>query len=183
MAPAIWTIGHSTHSIDELVALLRAHDVRQVIDVRTIPRSRHNPQFNRDRLSGSLTHEGLAYRHLPQLGGLRKPIKESINTGWRNISFRGYADYMQTGEFEKGLDMLMDCAGGAHTAIMCAEAVPWRCHRSLIADALVVRGWTVRHILSGTKAEDHHLTSFARVEGDKIVYPPTADQRSSLPLF
>src|SRR5262245_39235787 len=136
----IYTIGHSTHAIGEFVAWLKAFHIRELIDVRTIPRSRFNPQYNTDALKATLAAEGIDYRHVPALGGLRHPKKDSINAGWRNASFRGYADYMQTAAFERALGSLME-AGRAHRiAIMCAEAVPWRCHRSLIADALLVKG-------------------------------------------
>jgi uncharacterized protein (DUF488 family) len=171
MPNTLWTIGHSTRPIDELLSLLEAHGIQQLIDVRTIPRSLHNPQFNREDLSKKLKTAGLLYVHMPQLGGLRKPKKDSINLGWRNASFRGYADYMQTEEFRNALDELMAESRSPHTAIMCAEAVPWRCHRSLIADALVTRGWKVRHIMSETKADRHQLASFATVENGQLWYP------------
>jgi len=171
MPQILWTIGHSTKPIDEFLALLKAHGIQQLIDVRTVPRSRHNPQFNTDTLSNSLVNESLLYLHMPTLGGLRKPKKDSINSGWRNESFRGYADYMQTEEFHEALARLMTIAGERKAAIMCAEAVPWRCHRSLIADALVTRGWEVRHIMSETKADRHQLASFAAVENGELRYP------------
>ncbi len=166
------TIGHSTHPIDEFVRMLAAHGIRQLVDVRTIPRSRRNPQFNRENLPASLLEAaGIGYRHLPGLGGLRHPRKDSINTGWRNASFRGYADYMQTPEFDQNLNDLMQLASQAPSAIMCAEAVPWRCHRSLIADALLARGVPVLEILSVTKIQPHAMTPFARVEGQQVTYP------------
>ena len=168
----LWTIGHSTKPIDEFVGLLQAHGIQRLVDVRTVPRSRHNPQFNTNPLAKSLTKAGLAYVHMPQLGGLRKAKKDSVNLGWLNASFRGYADYMQTEEFPAALETLMDGSVNTPTAIMCAEAVPWRCHRSLIADALTVRGWTVRHIMSRTKADPHRLTRFAVVEQNRVTYPP-----------
>jgi uncharacterized protein (DUF488 family) len=171
MAPTLWTIGHSTRPIDLLIELLTAHEVQQLVDVRSIPRSRHNPQFNADTLATSLMTAGLTYVHMPQLGGLRKAKKDSINAGWRNASFRGYADYMQTNEFQRAIEELMAYGTKQKTAIMCAEAVPWRCHRSLIADALVVRGWEVRHIMTETKSDPHHLTSFATIENGIIRYP------------
>jgi len=189
----LWTIGHSTRSIEDFVALLNAHDIQQLADVRTIPRSRYNPQFNTEALATSLADAGIGYRHAGELGGLRKPKKDSINTGWRNESFRGYADYMQTDAFGKALDALMaeirersfssDQPRRAEThlfrvAIMCAEAIPWRCHRSLIADALLNRGCEVLHIMSKTKSEQHRLTSFARVDGGRLSYPdPEATPR------
>ena len=138
---------------------MRAHEIRLLVDVRTIPRSRHNPQFNTDTLASSLREVGIQYRHLPELGGLRKPKKDSFNDGWRNASFRGYADYMQTDEFLNALEELIADSRLQPTAIMCAEAVPWRCHRSLIADALVSRGWEVRHIMGSADAKPHQLTS------------------------
>ena len=164
MVLSLWTLGHSTRQIDEFIGLLRAHQISFLVDVRTVPRSRYNPQFNTDTLAQSLPDTGLQYRHLPKLGGLRKPKNDSLNDGWRNASFRGYADYMQTDEFLKALEELMAGSRLQPTAIMCAEAVPWRCHRSLIADALVSRGWNIRHIMSPEKATPHVLTSFAHFE-------------------
>jgi uncharacterized protein (DUF488 family) len=176
------TIGHSTHPIEEFIRMLEGHGIRQLVDVRTIPRSRHNPQFNRESLSASLEAAGIGYRHMPGLGGLRHARKDSMNTGWRNASFRGYADYMQTPEFNENLDDLMQLAGQAPTAIMCAEAVPWRCHRSLIADALVARGVPVIEILSVTKAQPHAMTPFANVEGQRVKYPSPQSRQRSLDL-
>ena len=174
----IWTIGHSTRPIDEFIGLLRAHQISLLVDVRTVPRSRYNPQFNTDTLAQSLRDAGFQYRHLPKLGGLRKPKKDSLNDGWRNASFRGYADYMQTEEFLNALEALMADSRLQATAIMCAEAVPWRCHRSLIADALVSRGWDIRHIMSPEKATAHVLTSFAHVEKGRLTYPKPTDPSS-----
>jgi uncharacterized protein (DUF488 family) len=165
------TIGHSKRSIEEFVEILNAHGIEMLVDVRTIPRSRHNPQFNRDVLPDSLREAGIAYLHMPGLGGLRHARADSINTGWRNASFRGYADYMQTPEFESSLAELIDVARGTPTAIMCAEAVEWRCHRSLIADALTVRDIEVQHIHSTSRARPHKLTPFAQVSGMQIAYP------------
>ena len=176
--PAIWTVGHSTRPIDEFIDFLRAHEIRLLVDVRTIPRSRHNPQFNTDTLPESLIKAGLASLHMPALGGLRKARKDSINGGWRNASFRGYADYMQTEEFCKAIDALMAFGRQEKTTVMCAEAVPWRCHRSLIADALVSRGWEVRHIMSPEKATQHALTSFAHFEKSTLIYPKLTDSPS-----
>ena len=170
-ASAILTIGHSTRSLNAFVDLLRAHGVRRLVDVRTIPRSRHNPQFNRETLSGALHNRRIHYTHLAELGGLRHAHKDSENTGWHNASFRGFADYMQTSEFEEGLQRLIALARQEQAAVMCAEAVPWRCHRSLIADALIVRGIPVKHIMSRTRAEPHALTSFAHVGGTRVTYP------------
>ena len=167
----VFTIGHSTRPIDEFIDLLTAHGVQRLIDVRTIPQSRHNPQFGREQLSSSLRGAGIHYVHMPGLGGLRRPRKDSTNTGWRNASFRGYADYMQTREFEESLEQCIALAREEQVALMCAEAVPWRCHRSLIADALVARGIDVREITRTTEARPHALTSWARVEGTKVTYP------------
>jgi uncharacterized protein (DUF488 family) len=167
------TIGHSNRPLPEFLEMLQAHQVDLLVDVRTVPRSRHNPQFNKDALPQSLAAAGIAYEHLPGLGGLRHARPDSPNTGWRNLSFRGYADYMQTPEFANNLQALRDLAVGRTVAIMCAESVPWRCHRSLIADALLILGEPVAHIMSTTKVDDHRLTSFARVEGGRITYPPT----------
>lgn len=176
--PTIWTVGHSTRHIGELIDVLRAHEIRLLVDIRTIPRSRHNPQFDTDRLAESLKKAGLASLHTPGLGGLRKARKDSINDGWRNTSFRGYADYMQTDEFGHALEELMMHGRQNPTAIMCAEAVPWRCHRSLIADALVTRAWDVRHIMSPEKATPHVLTSFAHFEKGVLTYPKPKDSPS-----
>lgn len=167
----VLTIGHSTHPLDEFIALSKAHGVQQVVDVRTIPRSRHNPQFNQDSLPAKLRNVRIGYHHMKGLGGLRHPRKDSPNTGWRNAGFRGFADYMQTGEFEENLQKLIELAKKKQIAIMCAEAVPWRCHRSLIADALTVRGIHVEHITSRTRRQPHRLTPFARVDGTHIAYP------------
>jgi uncharacterized protein (DUF488 family) len=168
----ILTIGHSTRPIEEFLDLLTAHEVEQVVDVRTIPKSRRNPQFNSEDLRRALRRRHIRYVHLPEIGGLRHPRQDSINTGWRNASFRGYADYMQTLEFESGLKELTDLSSKHRTAIMCAEAVPWRCHRSLVADALNVHGVPVVEILSESNYRSHQLTPFARVEGVRITYPP-----------
>jgi uncharacterized protein (DUF488 family) len=166
----VWTIGHGTRPADELVRLLTAHGVRLLADVRTVPRSRRNPQFNRETLPETLAAAGIVYRHLAGLGGLRRARPDSVNTAWRNASFRGYADYMGTGEFAAALEELLALAGAAPTAVMCAETVPWRCHRSLIADALLVRGVDVHHIV-GAAADPHRLTPFARLEHGRLTYP------------
>ncbi len=168
---AVFTIGHSTRSTEEFLALLRAHRIKRLVDVRTVPRSSHNPQFNRETLPQTLAQAGIAYTHMKGLGGLRHPRKDSVNTGWRNASFRGYADYMQTEEFEQQLSGLIAMASRERVAIMCAEAVPWRCHRSLIGDALLVRGFDVRDITGPGSTRAHQLTPFAHVEGTKISYP------------
>jgi uncharacterized protein (DUF488 family) len=166
----IFTIGHSTRPLDELVALLARNRVSQLADVRTVPKSRRHPHFVREALTESLPRAGIAYRHMPGLGGLRKPRPDSTNTAWRNEGFRGYADYMQTPAFAAALDELLEWAARP-TAIMCAEAVWWQCHRQLIADALVARGVTVRHIMSAAPPQPHHLTEFARVDGTRVTYP------------
>jgi len=178
MSPTIWTIGHSTRAIGEFTGLLCAHKIHLLVDVRTVPRSRYNPQFNREILAESLKEIGLAYLHMPELGGLRKARKDSINAAWRNAGFRGYADYMQTETFRKALEELMAHGTDTKTAIMCAEAVPWRCHRSLIADALVGCGWDIRHIMSSEKPTWHILTSFARFEKGALTYPKPTDKPS-----
>ncbi len=167
----VLTIGHSTRTLKEFIALLDAHAVARVVDVRTVPRSRHNPQFNKTSLPGSLKKAGISYVHLAKLGGLRHAGRDSLNRGWRNASFRGFADYMQTPEFDQGLGTLIRLAKKNRIALMCAEALPWRCHRSLLADALLVRGIRAEHIMSSTRRQVHTLTSFAKVRGTKITYP------------
>src|SRR5580698_4538060 len=178
------TIGHSTLAIEVFVRALQDNGVALLVDVRTIPQSRHNPQFGREALSASLRAAGIEYRWMPSLGGLRHARKDSVNTGWRNASFRGYADYMQTPEFAENLRHLMELASQTPTAIMCAEAVPWRCHRSLIADALTAHGIPVLEILNATKSQPHAMTPFAKVEGQRVTYPAPAKAGSlDLPLF
>ena len=167
----IMTIGHSTHPIQKFIQLLKAHQVRRLVDVRTVPRSRHNPQFNRAELSPSLHSARLHYRYMPGLGGFRHPLKDSVNTAWRNASFRGFADYMQTPEFAQNLDALIELTKTELTAIMCAEAVPWRCHRSLIADALLARGVEVGEISSLTRTTPHVLTPWGQISGTQVTYP------------
>ena len=167
----IYTIGHSTRTIDQFIELLKAHSIEELVDVRTVPKSRHNPQFSSDALAESLRQAGLQYRHMGALGGLRHARKDSINTGWENESFRGYADYMATPEFQAVLEQLEALAEERTVAIMCAEAVPWRCHRSLIADALTVRGWQVLHITSKKTAKPHELTPFLQVQDGILTYP------------
>jgi uncharacterized protein (DUF488 family) len=168
----VLTIGHSTRPLAAFIELLQAHNVKRVVDVRTVPRSRHNPQFNQESLPEALAAAGIAYLHLAGLGGLRHPRRDSPNTGWRNVSFRGFADYMQTPEFESSLKELTKLARRERVALMCAEAVPWRCHRSLIADALLARGARVEHIIGGKKTQEHRLTPWARVNATTITYPP-----------
>ena len=170
----IYTIGHSTRTIEQFLALLNAHEVQVVVDVRTIPKSRRNPQFGQDMLAPALKEAGIGYMHLGKLGGLRRASRNSVNTGWQNSSFRGYADYMATAAFREGLEELKAVAEKQRGALLCAEAVPWRCHRSLIADALTVQGWQVLHISSKKTARPHELTPFLKVEDGKITYPEPA---------
>ena len=171
-AGAIFTVGHSTLPLDAFISLLKTYGIEYLVDVRTVPRSRHNPQFNSDVLGVALKTHGIEYFPMPALGGLRHARKDSPNTGWRNESFRGYADYMQTEAFDVGLEALIELSRNNPAAIMCAEAVPWRCHRSLVADALTVRGIPAIEILSERNYRAHTLTPFARVQGTKITYPP-----------
>ncbi|MCK9376458.1 MAG: DUF488 domain-containing protein [Syntrophobacterales bacterium] len=170
--PLVLTIGHSTHPLSLFIQMLQAHAVTLVADVRTVPRSRHNPQFNRDTLARDLEAAAIAYLHLAGLGGWRSPRTDSPNQGWHNPAFRGYADYMLTPEFEVHLQSLIELSRQHQIALMCAEAVPWRCHRSLIADALLIRDFQIKHILSPTASQPHRLTPFARVEGTRLTYPP-----------
>lgn len=172
----ILTVGHSNRPLEKFLEILQAHGVERVVDVRTMPRSRHNPQFNGDALEDSLRKAQIGYTHLKNLGGLRHARADSQNLGWRNASFRGYADYMQTPEFAEGLDRLLGLAAQQRCAILCAEAVPWRCHRSLVADALTARGIRVEHILSATKRNEHSLTPFARIRGTQVTYPSEEPQ-------
>jgi uncharacterized protein (DUF488 family) len=169
---AIFTLGHSTLPIDRFIALLQAYSIERLVDIRTVPRSRHNPQFNDSALADSLSAEHVEYVPMQALGGLRHARKDSPNTGWRNASFRGYADYMQTEQFQAALEALIAMSRQKRTAIMCAEAVPWRCHRSLVADALGARGVPVIEILSESSYRPHKLTPFALVEGMRVTYPP-----------
>ena len=169
----IFTIGHSTHSLEQYIELLKHYGITRVIDVRTIPRSRHNPQFGKEALETSLKSAHIAYSHIEKLGGLRHPRQDSINTAWRNASFRGFADYMQTDDFQAGLQKLIDYARRDQVVIMCAEAVPWRCHRSLIGDALLARHIQVQDIFSLTLCKPHALTPWANVQGDMVTYPAT----------
>lgn len=169
--PVIFTIGHSTHPITEFVELLQTHHIKQIVDIRSIPKSRHNPQFNELDLKESLKKAHIRYKHLKELGGLRHTTKNSVNLGWHNTSFRGFADYMASEEFEEGLQTLMKIASKKSTAIMCAEAVPWRCHRSLIGDALTKKKWAVYDIMSRTSAKKHKLTPFLKVRKGRLIYP------------
>jgi uncharacterized protein (DUF488 family) len=186
MATTIYTVGHSTRSLDDLVDMLKAHGVAGVADVRRFAGSRRLPHFNAENLAAELPRRGLLYLPCPLLGGRRKPQADSaINAGWRNASFRAYADYMQTAAFAEGLERLMEHAIRTPFAMMCAEAVPWRCHRSLIADALIVRGWTVLDLMSPTQVTPHKLTPFARVDGMCVTYPlqQTTREASQSMLF
>jgi uncharacterized protein (DUF488 family) len=168
----VWTIGHSTRALEDLVALLRAHAIDTVVDVRTVPRSRRHPQFEKVALAESLPQAGIAYAHMPGLGGLRKPRKDSPNTGLRTEGFRGYADYMQTEEFARHVAALLQLAGAGHVAAMCAEAAPARCHRSLLSDALVARGARVLHVTGPQEPTVHALTPGAHRDGVRLTYPP-----------
>jgi uncharacterized protein (DUF488 family) len=170
----LFTIGHSTRTESEFIELLKLHEVTDLVDVRTVPKSRRNPQFNRENLPNALQPEGISYAHVAGLGGFRRPVADSPNKAWRNLSFRGYADYMQTPEFAANLAELIERVKTRRVAIMCAEAVPWRCHRSLIADALLVHGIRVEEIVSGKRTQLHKLTSFAKVDGETITYPQDA---------
>ena len=169
--PVIYTIGHSTHPAEQFLALLRAHEVRQVADIRTVPKSRCHPHFNSDALDAFLHAHGIVYRHFPSLGGLRKPRPDSVNSGWRHPSFRGYADHMATAEFSAGVDALLEFSRAATTTVMCAEAVWWQCHRQLLADALLAQRVPVRHIIGPGDAKPHRLSEFAQVREGRITYP------------
>jgi uncharacterized protein (DUF488 family) len=177
----IWTIGHSTRTIEDFIALLKAHEIESLVDVRHFPGSRRYPHFNKEQLGGSLLKAGIEYHHLPQLGGRRRPRPDSHNTAWRNDAFRGYADYMETDAFAEGITFLLELARKKRVAIMCAEAVWWRCHRSLISDYLKASGHEVLHIQSSTKAEGHPFTTAARIVDGKLSYQaPVAE--AELPL-
>jgi uncharacterized protein (DUF488 family) len=167
----IFAIGHSTRKLSDFIRTLQAHSVNLLVDIRTIPRSRHNPQFNQDFLKEKLRAKKIGYLHLKELGGLRHAQVDSVNTGWRNASFRGFADYMQTDDFSENLRRLIQLGRKKTVAIMCAEGNPFRCHRMLVADALILRKVQVRHIVSSTSAREHRLTRFAMVRGEKITYP------------
>ena len=173
MRRTVYTIGHSTHSGSEFVKILQAYGIETVVDVRKIPKSRHNPQFGEEKLREHLDGHDIAYRRLEGLGGLRHSTQASINAAWKNLSFRAYADYMQTPEFQESLEQLIRIAAKKQTALMCAEAVPWRCHRSLIGDALLIRGIPVIDIMTEKTSRPHVLTPFAKVDGDAITYPET----------
>ena len=173
----IWTIGHSTRTVDEFISLLRENEIKLLADVRAWPGSKRYPQFNKDTLAESLTAHGISYKHFPELGGKRKSKPDSRNTAWRNASFRGYADYMETDQFQKGIERLLNIAEETGpTAIMCAEAVWWRCHRSLIADHLKARGMEMLHILGAKKVEPHPYTSAARIVDGVLSYTNEGDR-------
>jgi uncharacterized protein (DUF488 family) len=173
----VFALGHSTLSAEEVVARLRAHGVRTLVDVRTVPRSRTNPQFDVERFARTLAEAGLGHAHVAELGGLRKPRKDTPNAGWRNTSFRGYADHMASEDFERGLERLRALALEGPVAVMCSEALRWRCHRSLLADALFARGVVVQHLVSAARAQPHVPTPFARFRGLSITYPPALAER------
>ena len=179
MPLTVFTVGHSNRSLDAFLAILKAHSIECLADVRTIPRSRHNPQFNAESLEASLPMAGIAYTRLPRLGGLRKPRKDSRNLAWRNESFRGYADYMESAEFEKGIGELLAMARGRRTAILCAEALYYRCHRSLISDALVCRGVETVHLMDARKTVEHRLTPFLKLVDGRPTYP---EAQGALPV-
>jgi uncharacterized protein (DUF488 family) len=168
----ICTIGHSNRSIEDFIELLRKNGIACLLDIRTVPKSRHNPQFGQDQLPASLASAGIEYRYLPGLGGLRRPLADSPNGGWRNLSFRGYADYMQSDAFAANVDAVVELGRARACALMCAEAVPWRCHRSLVGDALLLRGVRVEDIIDARRRRAHKLTPFAHVAGLRITYPP-----------
>ncbi len=180
----IFTIGHSTRPIKTFIDLLKAHGIEIVLDIRTIPRSRYCPQFDQAALKRSLSKAKIGYRHLKELGGLRHARKDSVNTSWRNASFRGYADYMETDSFKKGLSKAEKIALKKTAALLCSEAVPWRCHRSLVADALTTQKWKVFHIQSRKTAKLHHLTPFLRIYRKKLIYDKNSEEnrRSCKPL-
>jgi uncharacterized protein (DUF488 family) len=180
-SPTVLTVGHSTRPIDEFIDLLRAHGVNRLADVRTIPRSRRNPQFEKDALQKSLKKAGIGYLHVKGLGGLRRPKPDSVNMEWRNANFRGYADHMLTPEFERSLGRVIRLAARHRVAVMCAEAVPWRCHRSLIGDALLARGIGVEDIMTPTRRTPHKMTRFARVKGTTVTYPKRGTRRAGRP--
>jgi uncharacterized protein (DUF488 family) len=172
MPTSVWTIGHSTRSADEFISLLKSQEINRLADIRTIPQSRRYPHFGRDALAARLSGEGIQYRHFKDLGGLRKPRAQSANTAWKNQAFRGYADHMQTPEFSAAVGQLLDFADSGRLAVMCAEAVWWKCHRMLLSDALVAKQIDVQHILGAASPQPHRLTPFARIGDDgRVGYP------------
>jgi uncharacterized protein (DUF488 family) len=177
----VWTVGHSIRGFEELVTILHDAAIELLVDVRTVPKSRRVPHFNREALETELPSKGVRYMHMPRLGGFRRAVAGSPNTAWRNASFRGFADYMLTMDFDEALDDLCVTADRQRTAIMCSEAVPWRCHRSLIADALTARGAAVTHLLGHKREQPHSLTSFAAIEGERVTYPG-AEEQLALPV-
>jgi uncharacterized protein (DUF488 family) len=174
MMKPIYTVRHSTRSIEDFIQLMKTYAIESIADVRKIAKSRHNPQYGEDALRQGLGEHNIAYRRFEGLGGLRRTTRESVNTRWKNLSFRGYADYMQTSEFAESLEKLVELAADSQMVIMCAEAVPWRCHRSLIGDALVIRGIVVKDIISEKNCKPHKLTPFAKVDGNTITYPESS---------
>ena len=177
MKSLIYTIGHSTRTFEEFIELLKPHEIQLVVDVRRFPGSRRHPHFNKEALEQSLKREGIDYLHDDRLGGRRSTSKTSVNVGWRNTAFRGYADYMQTRDFEAALQNLVQNAEEKTTALMCAEALPWRCHRSLIADALIVRDFRVLDIIDDKKPKERELTAFVEVNGLQLTYPNDPPQK------
>ncbi|MEN6420325.1 MAG: DUF488 domain-containing protein [Smithella sp.] len=176
----VYTIGHSTRSIGEFIKILQSYKIEAIVDVRSIAASRHNPQYNEEDLCKSLGRQGIGYIHCKGLGGLRHTTKASINTAWENASFRGYADYMQTSQFEKSLDWLIEAIKDKLTTIMCAEALPWRCHRSLIGDALLILNIMVIDIMNEKTSKPHLLTPFAKIEGNRIIYPKDSNYKANI---
>jgi uncharacterized protein (DUF488 family) len=179
--PQLFTLGHSTRTWDEFLSLLQSYEISHLVDVRTAPKSRRMPHFDREAMDPALAAAGIGYLHIKDLGGWRRPVPGSLNGGWRSKSFQGYADHMATPAFEQALARLTTVAKEEPTAIMCAEAVPWRCHRMLISDTLLARGWTVLHIAAGARAEPHRMTAFAAVDGDRVTYPPSQTSLRLLP--
>ncbi len=170
-AAVVLTIGHSTRTLEEFIQLLEVYGITLLVDVRTVPRSRHNPQFNKETLPDTLKQYGVKYIHMPEIGGLRHPKYDSVNTAWKNSGFRGYADYMQTPEFNVHLLKIVALARENRLVLMCAEALPWRCHRNLLSDALVVHHIKVEHIITKDSVINHELNELAHIEGTKITYP------------
>ncbi|AIA30636.1 DUF488 family protein [Leptospirillum ferriphilum] len=171
----VFTLGHGARSLEDFISILEAYEIRLLVDVRSVPRSRHNPQFNKEALPEELKKWGIKYLHVPGLGGFRQPLKDSPNAGWRNEGFRGFADYMSSGAFHQAIQELVELSQRFRLALICAETLPWRCHRSLIADALLLRGIAVDHLFKAGTLQHHQLTAWARVEGTRITYPPLAD--------